>query len=488
MNTISVKDTCFIDNYGRERIFNGFNCVYKGIAKDKDGVIRYRCELNDEILLSLKERGINMLRLGLTWAAIEPEMGKYNLEYLDGYKEILKLCEKHEIYCFIDWHQDLYSPFGIDCGDGCPKWACTSTSKPRQPKVIWAEGYFFDKSVQESFDAFWDNKDVAGRGLIDRFCDMLTFVADYFKDCKCVMGYDVFNEPYPGTPGKDIFWTLTKQGLKTVLFDSRVDRKKLIRDAKNNDVMKLLEVIDDKGVYHTVIDTANELLYKFDTEKYYPFLKKAAEAIRKVDKTGIIFAENNYYSNIGIPTSTPRIVYDDGTVEQNFAFAPHGYDVTVDSPLTNKASSTRVDFIFDEHKRTQERLGCPVLVGEWGGMVPGDTEYPALEHLIDKFDANKWSQTYWHFFNSFKEEKIMDILSRPVPQAVAGHINYYHYDRELKEFSLSYTGDGSTKAPTLIYVPGTPKAIYSTRKYTLKEDGILQVSAGKGECIVKVEY
>ena len=82
----------------------------------------------------------------------------------------------------------------------------------------------------------------------------------------------------------------------------------------------MLSVADDPKVYHKIIDNAKEMLYEFDVKRYYPFLVAAAEAIRKVDKTGIIFSENCYYSNLGIPCSVPRIVYRDGTREENHIF------------------------------------------------------------------------------------------------------------------------------------------------------------------------
>ncbi|MBR3768138.1 MAG: cellulase family glycosylhydrolase [Clostridia bacterium] len=487
MNTISVAGKRFIDEHGRERIFNGINFVYKGVAVDEDGVLRYKTDLNEERLIALKKKGINVIRLGLTWAGIEPEMGKYNTEYLDGYKAILKLCEKHEVYVYIDWHQDLFSNFCSLAGDGAPKWACQYTKKSRAPKIIWAEGYFFYKDIQKSFDAFWTNEEVEGRGLRDRFCDMLTYTADYMKDCKSVMGYDVFNEPFPGSSGKKVGLNIVKNGAETILFNKRVDRKKIISNALKKDVMAMLSVADDKKVYGSVVGQAEKYIYEFDTKRYYPFLVAAAEAIRKVDKNGIIFIENCYFSNTGIPCNVPRVIYKNGEREENIIFSPHGYDLTVDTPLTNVASPHRVDYIFDEHKRTQERLSVPVLVGEWGGMVPGSEEYPALEHLIRKFDSNKWSHTYWHYFIDFEHSKIMDIISRPLPIAVAGEIKSYSYDRKENVFTLSYTGSSTIKAPTLIYLPKDPKKIYSTKSYVMKENGILQVYAGKGECIVKVE-
>lgn len=488
MNTISVSGKRLVDEFGRERIFNGINFVYKGVEEDADGVVRYKTYITPEILEALKAKGINIIRLGLTWAGIEPTMGEYNNEYLDGFKKILKLCEKYEIYAFIDWHQDLFSNFCMSAGDGAPKWTCIHTKKRKDQLLIWAEGYFFHKDIQRSFDDFWANTEIAGRGMLDRFCDMLTYTADYLKDCKAIMGYDVFNEPFPGTPGGKIFRNLVKNGVETILFNKRVDRKGLVTDAMKKDVMAMLSVADDPKVYHKIIDNAKDMLFEFDTKKYYPFLVKAAAAIRKADKTGIILSENCYFSNLGIPCSVPRIVYKNGEREDNHVFSPHGYDITVDTPLTNNASPYRIDFIFDEHKRTQERLQVPVIVGEWGGMVPGSEEYPALEHLIEKFDSNKWSHTYWHYYDNFENSEIMNVISRPLPIAVAGEIKSYSYDRKENLFTLSYKGSSAIKAPTLIYLPKEPKKIYSTKNYVMKDNGILQVYAGKGDCIVKVEF
>ena len=495
MNQIVTSGTRFIDDKGRERIFNGVNYVYKGVETDENGalcdVIHYKDHLTDELLSALAAKGVNVIRLGCTWAGIEPEMTRYNMVYLSEYKAAAQRCAKYGIYVFLDWHQDLYSPFCFRWGDGAPKWACKYTKRPKKARFIWAEGYFFDRNVQRCFDAFWNNEEVQGRGLRDRFCDMLTFVANYFADCDNILGYDVFNEPYPGTAGGKIFRNIVANGAGTLLLSANVDRKKLLADAKKKDVMAMLSVADDPTVYRGVIGNAEKTLTEFDTGVYYDFICAAAAAIRRATDKGVVFMENSYYSNTGIPCRTPHAVLPDGKKEPHLAFSPHGYDITVDSPLTNEASPHRVDFIFAEHKRKQERMGIPVLVGEWGGMVPGGDAYPALEHLIDLFDANRWSQTYWHLLEDMPNTKIMEVLNRPYPQAVAGTIKRYGYDRKNGVFDLSYTGDAAVKAPTLIYLPKEPKKVFSTKAYTLKKENgavILQVNAGKGECAVKVEF
>ncbi len=492
MDKIFTKGTAFIDKNGRQRIFNGVNFVCKSAVPDSDGIVHFKTDITDSLTERLAENGINIVRLGVTWEGIEPQPGEYNTVYLDEVKDTLKILEKHGIYAFIDWHQDLFSCHNLTSGDGAPRWACIkSLKKPHDPYLIWAEGYFAHPGVHKCFDAFWDNTPVSGKGLQDRYCEMLAFTAKYLSGCGSVMGYDVFNEPFPGTDGGKVFRRLVMRGIETGLLSKRVDRKKIISDVLEGRIMDALSVADDSLVYHRVIEAGYDIIRKFDTEKYYPFLVRAAKAIRDAVGEGIIFAENSYYSNLGIPFSLPVPTDENGEPLRDFAFAPHGYDITVDTPLTNEASPYRVDHIFNEHERTQKRLGVPVLVGEWGGMVDGGERYPALEHLVDKFDRNRWSQTYWHYIDNFTDTKIGEIICRAYPVAVAGDINYYGVDRKLNTFTLSYTGSSDIKAPTLVFLPKQPKKVFSTKKYVIKDtpDGkYLQVYAGKGSCVVKVEF
>ena len=66
MNTISVKGQSFIDDKGRERIFNGINFVDKNCQPDGDGVIRFQTALNEETVKAIAAKGMNIVRLGMT--------------------------------------------------------------------------------------------------------------------------------------------------------------------------------------------------------------------------------------------------------------------------------------------------------------------------------------------------------------------------------------------------------------------------------------
>ena len=120
---------------------------------------------------------------------------------------------------------------------------------------------------------------------------------------------------------------------------------------------------------------------------------------------------------------------------------------------------SRVGMIFDEHRRTQERLNVPCLVGEWGSCAEGDGWYPHIRFLQDKFDSYKWSNTYWCYFENILQEDFVKLLTRPYPKAVTGFINKFKYDYANGVFTLSYNQDKEYSAPNVVYVPSDAKKI-----------------------------
>ena len=485
MDKIKVNGTVFTDESGRERIFNGVNLVNKGQYDEETGKTDYyNVDWDEEMFRSLAEMGINLIRFGLVWNAIEPHPGVYNEDYLDFMEKYVDMCAKYGIYVYLDIHQDCYH--------GMPDWATiTDSYKRRKPRFIWAEGYFVDKAVHRAFDNFWANTCVCGKGIQDWFADMWKHVANRFKDKENLFGFDILNEPFPGTAGGKVFKKIISSGVKTILSDKVNKKEAICNIIKGDTVTEALAVIDNKDIFRNITSGGDLLIKNFDIEKYYPFIRKIAAAIREVTSNGIIIMEASYYSNVGIPCSTPRIKYEDGTIEENLAFAPHGYDLTVDSPMTNTASNKRVDTIFDEHKKTQNRLGVPVIVGEWGGMVPGCDDYPHLEHLLEKFDNNKWSQTYWCFWKDLLDEKIMKIIARPYPVAVPGEITKYEFNRKNKTLTLKFNSDESTRKKVEIYLPSNPTEIKTKCKYNIKpvfasKAAYISVGVSKGENTIQI--
>jgi hypothetical protein len=165
----------------------------------------------------------------------------------------------------------------------------------------------------------------------------------------------------------------------------------------------------------------------------------------------------------------------------------------VDTPAYKYASNSRVGSIFDEHRRTQERLGVPCLVGEWGSCAEGDGWYPHIRFLQDKFDSYKWSNTYWCYFDDMFKQDFMKVITRPRPKAVTGEIVSYKYDHEDGEFKLKYIQDKKYKVPTVVYVDRKPEKIECDGKYKIIElpgniGYDIEFKTGIGENEIEIEF
>ncbi len=127
-------------------------------------------------------------------------------------------------------------------------------------------------------------------------------------------------------------------------------------------------MLDNIGgnVVRDIMQDVDDLAFKFDTEKYSPFLNKITKDIREITPNGIIMIEQSFLCNGGAKQSVPLITVD-GKVEHLQCFGPHSYDMTVDTPLYKYANADRVKGVFNEMYNTQKRLDVPVIVGEWGG-------------------------------------------------------------------------------------------------------------------------
>ncbi|MEG0546026.1 MAG: cellulase family glycosylhydrolase [Oscillospiraceae bacterium] len=466
MEKITVRGNCFVDEYGRERIFNGINIC----DKDDFNICKYTLNefRNKKIYTKIKNSGFNLIRLGFTWGAMEPEPMKYNEKLLDDICKILDECAKYDIYIYLDMHQDLYSGMS-GAGDGAPEWATlTDGYEFKKPIAVWAEGYFWGKAVARSFDNFWNNKEHNGIGLMDYYEKLWIHIADRVKDKPALFGFDLMNEPYPGTVGQEAFRKVIGNAIKVTLTDKRLKKGKLIRDIlKPEGIDKVLKQYNGE-ILRDVTSAGDAIIKRFDEDKYIPFLNKMTSGIRSVTDNGIITLDCCYFSNISIPSgSTPITV--DGNREENQCYSPHSYDLTVDTPSYKYADFSRVKVMFDEHNKTGERLAMPVLVGEWGGASEGYTWLPHINELLEYFDDHKWSNTYWAFTIKSFDDPVMLSLKRPYPRAVTGEIIKYNHNRDENTFTMEYKQEGSFDVPTVVYVPRIPYKVETNGEYKIEK-------------------
>ena len=450
MQKIKTQKLRFVDESGRTRIFNGMNIDDKHVD-----CTEFRYKLDEEFFKKYRANGLDIIRLAITWQNLEPQPEQYNESYLKSIDDIFALAEKYGVYILLDMHQDLYSQNdGKSVGDGAPSWAAvTDGAKPRMPIFVWADGYFLGRWVRKEFDNFWNNTPVLGKGLQDRYCDLWQMLARRYGDSPALFGFDLMNEPFPGSYSNKMFTRLVGGVARTVAFNKKVNRGKLIKAAVKKDTRNMLDCIGGDVIRDAVhrIDPVQE---KFDLEKYSPFLNKTTAAIREVTPNGIVMMEQSYICNSGVKQSAPPITVN-GVREENQCFGPHAYDFSVDTPLYQYANASRVKAFFGEMRNTQLRLQVPCIVGEWGGCSDNkDTSwFPHAFELLDFFDEMKWGQMYWDYHGDDLDSPLMNMLCRTHPVAVAGEIISYGYDRQTNIFSLSFDADKAGESIIYIHKP-----------------------------------
>ena len=475
MLRITRKGLNFYDENSRQVFFNGVNICFK---EDKSKLLK-QCKkiYSQKTVDELKSNGFNLVRLGMTWAGIEPEQGEYDDEYLDVFVNFASLLEKNGIYFIIDMHQDLYSP-KAGFGDGAPDWATVADGHVfTRPVSIWAEGYFYSKAVGRAFDNFWENKKVNGKGLQDSYCEMWQYVIKRFENNTALLGYDFMNEPYPGSDGHTVFTTLVDNFLAQMKDDKNYNFNSaqyftkgkdkagfikmaadIIKEIRRTGFSKLKQTSEDEEKLKKVISACAPIIKKFDEERYSPFIEKLTKAAREVTDKGIVFIENCYYSNLGIPCCAKLPVID-GEQEEQVAFSPHGYDIFVDSPLYSFASETRVRLIFDEHKRTQERLGVPIIVGEWGGFGNNRKMKKHGDFLVDIFDKNNWGRMYWLWQPNASATFAKKIIAHSYPQYLCGEAESFSRNEDDTELTIVFNQAQQTDTENVIYTSKKVKRV-----------------------------
>ncbi|MFX0079534.1 MAG: cellulase family glycosylhydrolase, partial [Candidatus Hermodarchaeota archaeon] len=177
--------------------------------------------------------GFNAIRFIVTWEAIEHAgPTQYDMEYLDYLEEVLKIAAEHQLYTFIDPHQDVWSR--ASGGDGAPIWtfekagldvtkfdeseaAFTMQSRynPDDPSsylpMSWVQNFGRFASCH-MFTLFFGGNEFAPTVRVDgmniqdylqeHYMKAIQRVAYRVRDNPYVIGFETLNEPNPGWIGR----------------------------------------------------------------------------------------------------------------------------------------------------------------------------------------------------------------------------------------------------------------------------------------------
>jgi endoglycosylceramidase len=180
------------DAHGRVVVVHGINMVYK-----LPPYYPAKAGFGDDDAAFLARIGFNAVRVGVIWKAVEPSPGHYDDGYLRRIAGTVRTLARHHVLALLDFHQDMYNERFQ--GEGAPDWAVQDGGLPNL-KLGFPTNYLVSPAVQRAFDQFWaDAPGPGGVGLEDRFAAMWRHVAGRFKGTTSLLGYELLNEPWPGT-------------------------------------------------------------------------------------------------------------------------------------------------------------------------------------------------------------------------------------------------------------------------------------------------
>jgi endoglycosylceramidase len=425
------------DSRGRVVVMHGINMVYKR-PPYYPGAIGFA---NDDARL-LQRIGFNAVRVGVIWKELEPAPGVFDNAYLKHILSTIRTLARHGILSLLDFHQDLLNERFQ--GEGFPDWAIQDGGLPN-PMLGFPTNYLGNPALQHALDQFWSNAPgPGGIGLQDRYAAAWRHVAGRFASDPSVLGYELLNEPFPGT------------------------------------------------AYAACAGPGGCPAFDF---KLTAFNRKVARAIRRADRRHLIFYEPNVLFDFGAVTGVRPL--DAGPA--GFAFHDYCFRTTPSGcPSEARGFANALRHVG----RTREALiltefGSTPFAGDLSGMVrlADQNMVPWLEWSYCPCRDPTGATPDPIVFDPAKPPRganlgslALSTLVEPYPELIAGTPRSWSFDRAARIFRLRYAtaradGLGSFAAGSVTEV-AAPALVYGGR-YSVTVVGGAVVS-GHGATVLKI--
>ena len=400
-----------VDHLGRVVLLHGVNAVYK---LEPYAPPATPAGFTDADAAWLADHGFNSVRLGALFAGVRPQVDHIDAGYLDAIGRVADLLARHHIWTLFDFHQDMFNERFQ--GEGFPGWAVNQPATGAMPPPTFGfPGNYLTPQVSEAFDSFWLDRD----NLIERYAGAWQAVARRFADQPYSMGYDLMNEPWPGSQYPTC---ATPQGCPV-----------------------------------------------FDTQVLQPTWRRLTTTIRQADPNNLVWYEPEVLFNFGAQTNMGPVADDNvGLSWHDYclpAAALHAQGFT-DLPACPQLH----DLVWDHQDTARARMGTTSLVTEFGAS----DDLADLTQVTARADAHLTGWQYWQYkewadpttesqdsggqglfrddadLATLKRDKAR-ILVRTYPQATAGIPTVLSFDPDSGDFSYTYTPRPAA-GPTEIFV------------------------------------
>lgn len=420
---LAASGSWMTDAQGRAVVLRGFHILDKQPPYLMSGI-----GFDGDDATFLADQGFSSVRIGFMWSAMEPKPGVYDDRYLDAIAQTVGQLAHRRIFTTLEVNQGNWS--AALGGQGAPAWATLTDGLPSVDEGF-GPSLAANPALLRAWDNFWANAPgPGGVGLQDRFAAMWAHVAARFAGDPWVQGFDVINEPWPGSQ------------------------------------------------YASCVNPVG--CPAWEQWSLRPFYDRVIAAIRKVDAAHLVVYQPNPLFNAGggatlngVSPADHRLVFEyhlfcdlDG--------AGAGLPRLPPSPPREAGCGAQEDLVVRNSDAAGARDGRPVLDGAWGGTQDTAT----IRREATRLDQSMQSWQFWSWCCRNDGADGPDIISdshkppaganidqarlrevaRPYPLATAGTPKRFAWDPDRHVFTFAYAatkpgGRHPSGAQTLVMLP-----------------------------------
>jgi uncharacterized membrane protein HdeD (DUF308 family) len=430
----------------------------------------------------MKNLGFNIIRLLVSWKAIEPrpnanldELLPEGKKYLEYIKEIIDELYARNLYVILDFHQDIANE--VYGGDGFPDWAIAVDEEHEKPKAPtkpdkkWQFKYMINKSLKETLKSFWENdltnldeglKNYPVRTHLEKTIGQ---TVKFFKSLNGGLGHpgilavEPFNEPHPTTIPKkefevknlmDYYRNVNSEIEKFdkalfIFIEPRVDWI-MPTDTGGMPAKYGASPLEVKSTFG--MDFIKNVMVdkKLVTKRLETYLPSDLSSISRFGKNGVL--SFHYYDTMAVASSFVKI--------------PESlYTYKIEFPM-----------LFAQLYQAATERGLVPFITEFGAFQEAeqvreylDLQYKQIEALLlnatiwnyDLYTTEEgkdnWNYENYSLLGPDRKPRNVDAVARPYPMRSSAEPAFIFFDIDSKYAAIILKGKVVTEEPTVVYIP-----------------------------------
>jgi len=415
-------------------------------------------DLAPESVPFIAAQGFNLARVSLTFTGVEPQLRRFDDAYVAQYLAFDRRLAASGVYDLIDMMQGQYGAQFY--GSGFPDWMTQTDGAPNVPRPF-PQGYLVDPAEERAWDNFWANAPAAdGVGFQDHYAAGLRRLAQAFESRPAFLGFDLLNEPWPGSQ-----WPTCANPAGCPVFDQELSA----------------------------------------------FYRRIVPALRADEPRHLVFYEPHALFDEGADTHIGSI----GDPNAVFTFHTYCLGDQPGLPQADPGQNCGIEeqLVLDEAETQAARGGDGLLEDEWGNT----SSVPLLERMGAEADQHMVGWSYWAYEDCCQSPgaivrdgakpptdkgnlnlPVLDALVRPYPKAIAGTPSPWTYDSATGVFTLRYStrrvtgaafpagAETEVELPALRYPTGYGVRVDGAEVVSPPDANLLRLRSAPGAAAVKL--